>query len=83
MRNVATYFHKEEAGTHCTQLLKKENKIKFSVHFQDSCFQQKTKLILAKVKLNATKYKWEVANFRKFLLSFSAFLRKTDEVKRS
>ena len=56
---------KLEVETHCTQLHKKQNEIKCSVHFRDSCFRHNNKLVFVKRKLDDTRYECEVVHFCK------------------
>ena len=47
------------------RIYEKENEINCSVHFRDSCFRNNSKLVFAKIKLNDTKYEYEMVNFCK------------------
>ena len=56
---------KQEVENHCTQMHKKENEIKCSVRFQDSCFCHNNKLVFAKRRLDDMRYECEVVHFSK------------------
>ena len=56
---------KLEVETHCTQMHKKENEIKCSVRFRDSCFHHNNKSVFVKRRLDDTRYECEVVHFRK------------------
>ena len=46
---------KPEVESHCTQMHKKENEIKCSIRFQDSCFRHNNKSVFVKRRLDDTR----------------------------
>ena len=56
---------KLEVESHCTQMHKKENEIKCSISFRDSCFRHNNKLVFVKRRLDDTRYECEVVHFSK------------------
>ena len=69
---------KREVETHCAQMYKKENEIKCSVRFRDSCFCHNNKLVFVKKRLDDTRYECEVVHFSKVQYFYEKPLKSRD-----